>query len=112
MDAVDRLSGRGVDAHDVGPGMVGQPQRRVQQTLGKEVVDVGTIAEGEFEGLHLDAAGSHASAGQGHRHLTGGQGLHGVENLHVAGAAIQVGAQVPGRVVAFQYLPLAGRLVQ
>ena len=32
-------------------------------------------------GLHLDNAGADSTLGQRHRHLTGGQGLNGVEDL-------------------------------
>ena len=112
VDSVDRLGRRGVDPDHVSPGVVGQPQCRVKEIVRKQVVDVVAVAEGQLVGLHLGHAGADPALGQRHRHLAGGQGLHGVEDLHVAGAPAQVGPHMAGRVVPPKHLAPVGRLVQ
>ena len=106
VDAVDGLGGRGVDSDHVGPGVVGQAEGGVQQAVGRHVVDERAVAEAQLGGLDLHPAGPDATQGQGHRYLARGQRPHGVQDLHVAGAPAEVGAQVPGRIVAGQGLAL------
>ena len=93
-------SGLDVDAPDLGPGVVGEPQGGVQEARRAQVVDVAAIAEGELGRLVLDAPAADA-ARRGDRHLLAGRHrLYGVHDLHVAGAPAQVGAEVTRHVLA------------
>ena len=89
-----------VDAVDVGAGVVGQAERGVEQPGHAEVVDVAPIAQREGRRLVPGAARADAARLLGHQLLAGGDGLDGVEDLHVAGAAAEVGAEVAGHVLA------------
>ena len=102
LDPRQRERGRAVDAHDVGPGVVGQSQGGVEQSGHAQVVDEGAGADGQAAGLVLDPAAADARGQHGRRDLVGGERLDRVEDLHVAGAAAEVRAEVTGRVVARQ----------
>ena len=99
LDAVDGGRRRGVDADHVGPGVVGQSERPVEHPLRRQVVDERPVAEAQLACLVLGSAGAQPTQRQGHGHLAGRQRLDGVEDLHVARAPAQVGAEVPGGVV-------------
>ena len=90
----------GVDGDHVGPGVVGQADRSVQQARDLHVVDEELVAQGEFAGLVAGRPGPDAPDGlqrrPGQPVGPGGQHLHRVEDLEVAGAAAQVGPQVAG----------------
>ena len=101
----------GVDGEDVGPGVVGELERGVEHAVDPDVVDVAAVAEGELVGLVLHPGGADAALGEGHGHLVGDERLDGVEDLHVPGAAAQVGAEVAGRLVAGERA-LGGGLVE
>ena len=102
LHTVDGFCCRGVDPHHVGTGVVGEAERCVQQALRRHVVDEGAVSEAQLGGLHLHPAGPDAAAGHGHRDLARCKGFDCIQNLHVAGAPAEVGAQVAGRMVTGQ----------
>ena len=89
-----RGRGGGVDRRDVGAGVVGQVQRAVEHPRHAQVVDVVTIPEGQLAGLVLGTRCADASTEGRLERLALGDGLDGVEDLHVAGAAAEVGAEM------------------
>ena len=105
-DAVGGPGPLGPDGDHVGPGVVGQHQRRVQETGEAQIVDVAPVAQGQVVGLVAQPAGAHAGVRRpAHDHgLLAGQQLDGVEDLHVTRAAAQVATQLLGGLGAGQLL--------
>jgi hypothetical protein len=98
-----RLGLRRVDAHHLGPGVVAEPQRRVQHARDHHVVDVPMVAERQLVAPVARGARAHAPAavdlGKGFPSLGGGRVLDGVDDLDVAGAPAEVARQAPGDLV-------------
>ena len=93
-DAVELLGIGGVDVEHVGSSVVGEPERTVQHSGNPEIVDEATVAEGELCGLVLDSAGADAVRGRRFGDLVAGrQQLDRLDDLGVAGAPTEVGAQ-------------------
>ena len=99
LDALDGRRRRCVDPHRVGPGVVGEVQGCVEESGRPQVVDERPVSQAQLGGLVLDAAAADTATGHSHRHLVPGQRLDGVEDLDVAGAAAEVGAEVAGDIV-------------
>ncbi len=94
VDAGEGLCPRRVDGDDVGAGVVGEAQEAVEHARHDHVVDVAPVAEGEFRALVFDAAlpdafGQFDGRGGG----SGGDEFDGLDDLGVAGAAAEVGAE-------------------
>ena len=88
--------GRRVDRRDVGAGVRGEVQRGVEHAGHADVVDVPAVAERQLGRLVLGARRTDRTAQRGLERLALGHGLDGVEDLDVAGAPTQVGAEVRG----------------
>ncbi len=99
MDPVDCLCCRGVDPDHIGAGMVGEVECSVQQTVRIHVVDERPVAQGQFGGLILRPAGTDTTDPDRDRNITGGNRLHGIQDLHVAGAPAEVSTEVAGCLV-------------
>ena len=84
----------GVDRRDVGAGVVGQVQCAVEHPRHAQVVDVVAIPERQLGRLVLGARCADARTEGRLERLALGDGLDGVEDLHVPGAAAEVGAEV------------------
>ena len=104
----------GVDGYHVGPGMLGQMHRAVEHSRRGHVVDVELVAHCQLGGLVAGGAGSHApddldrgAVGSGQPVGAGGQHVDRVEDLQIARAAAQVGAEMAGGLLAGE----AGALV-
>ena len=92
----------GVDADDVGTRVRGEVQRGVQHAVDAHVVDIATIAQRQLVGLVLDSAPTDLARQLRRELLAAGDGLDGVEHLHVPGAAAQVRTEVAAHVAAVQ----------
>ena len=93
-DAVGGGGAGGVDGDDVGAGVGGEVQGGVEHPGHAEVVDVAAVAERQLLGLVLGAGLTDAAAEGDLERLALGDRLDGVEDLDVAGAAAQVGAEM------------------
>ena len=99
-DAFDSLlaqSLRGIDAEDLRPRMIREPQSRVQHSRDPHVIDVGTPPDGEIASLVLDAGASDAARKLYVHFGACGEELDRIENLHVARAAAEVRSEKAGR---------------
>ena len=95
-NAVDGFRSAGIDPQHVGPGVVGEAERPVEEALGPDVVHVAPFTEGEFDALVL-RSGLADPIGQGRRRdVAGGEYLDRLEDLRVAGAAAEVPAEATG----------------
>ena len=92
---VGRRGSRRVDGEHVGPGVRGQVEGGVEQARDAQVVDVAPVAEAQLAGLVLRPAAP-TPAERALERLALGHRLDGVEDLDVAGAPAQVGAEVAG----------------
>jgi hypothetical protein len=93
-DTIERLRIGRVDVEHVGSGVVGEPERTVQHPGDPQVVDEITVAEREFGSFVLDATGADAAGRlQFGDLLPGRQQLDRLDDLGVAGAATEVGAE-------------------
>ena len=88
---------RGVDAQHAGPRVRRQRQRAVQHARHRQVADEGPVAQRGERRIHARQRLADMAVGARRRHgraaLHGGQQLHRVDDLHVAGAAAQVQVQ-------------------
>ncbi len=86
--------GGGVDRHDAGPGMRGEVERGVQQARDADVVDVVALAEGQWCRFVLRAGSADSGSELRIERRAVCDRIDGVEDLHVAGAAAEVGTEV------------------
>jgi hypothetical protein len=109
-DDTRRAAGRlGVDGHHVGAGVIGQDQGGVEEAVEAPVVDEPLVAQRQLVRLVQELAGAEPGAGRSahHHRLLAGQQLDGVEDLAVARAPAQVGAEVAGGLGSGERLTLA-----
>ncbi len=93
-DSVGSRGSSGVDGDDVGTGVVSEVQGGVEHPGDTEIVDVAAIAERQLLRLVLGTGLADSTAEGDVERLALGHRLDGVEDLDVAGAAAQVGAEV------------------
>ena len=77
---------RGIDSNDVGPRMISQVQRGMQQPGDPNIVYVVTVAKAEFRSFVLGATLTDLAGECWLERLTLRDSHDRIENLHVAGA--------------------------
>ena len=100
MDTVHGLCRRLVDPDHVGTGVIGQAEGCMEESLRCHIVDERPVTQAQQACLVLRSAGSDATYIDWGRNLTGGQRLHRIQDLHVAGTPAEVPSQVAGCLVS------------
>ena len=105
VNPIESQGGGGVDGNDVGPGVVGQSERPVEQTGDSKVVDIAAVTQGQFRASYLTPRCRRPPAGR-QRDAVLAQHLDGVEDLGVPGATAEVGAEAACRSRLVEVLAL------